>query len=61
MTTKCFFVLNISRNGLHNGFNVQGNIIREVQNAIRALDIPKSENISTDTMDKATKGNPIAK
>ena len=25
------------------------------------IGIPKSENISTDTMDKATKGNPIAK
>jgi hypothetical protein len=60
-TTKYFFVLNISRNGLHKGFNVQGSIMREVQKAICAFDTSISENIRTETIERATNGNPIAK
>ena len=41
ITTKYFFVLNISRKGLHNGFNVHGNHIRPqrfvFQKAVQAV------------------------
>jgi hypothetical protein len=53
--------LNISRKGLHKGFNVHGSIIRDVQKAIWASATPRSESMSTETAERATKGKPIAK
>ena len=55
-----FFVLNISKNGPHKGFNVHGSIMSEVQNAILVSDIPKFLYMIALAVDKATKGNPIA-
>ena len=60
-TTKNFLVLNISRNGLHNGLIVHGNIITEVQKAIWASEIPSPLNIKAVTMFNTTKGIPMAK
>ena len=60
-TTKNFFVLNISKNPLHSGFNVHGNITSDVQKAILESEIPMLVNISTEATDSATKGNPIPK
>ena len=60
-TTKNFFVLNISRNPLHNGFSVQGIMTSEVQKAILESDIPMFVNMSTEATDIATNGKPIPK
>ena len=60
-TTKNFFVLNNSRNGLHNGFKVHGSKISEVQNVINLSSTPNPLNIRTVTIFSTTKGSPIAK
>ena len=60
-TTKYFFVLYISKNGLHKNLNVHGSIMSDVQKVICVSEMPKPLNISTDTMFKTTKGKPIAK
>ena len=60
-TTKNFFVLNISRNGLHRNFNVHGNMITEVHSAILLSSMPSPLNISTHTMFRTTNGSPMAK
>ena len=60
-TTKNFFVLNISKKGLHRNFNVHGNMITEVHKAILLSSIPSPLNISTQTMFRTTNGNPMAK
>jgi hypothetical protein len=53
--------LNISSNGLHTGFNVQGIIIKEVQNAICESEMPRFLNIKDEAEAMATKGSPMAK
>jgi hypothetical protein len=58
--TKNFLVLNISRNGPHRGFNVQGSMISDVQKAICESDIPMFLYISDAAAASATKGSPIA-
>ena len=60
-TTKNFLVLYISKNGLHSGLSVHGNMMSEVQNAICASDTPMPLYISVQTMLSTTKGMPIAK
>ena len=60
-TTKNFFVLNNSRNGLHKGFNVQGKRMSEVQKVMSLSSTPNPLNISTVTILSTTKGSPIAK
>jgi hypothetical protein len=59
--TKNFFVLNISKIGLQSGFNVHGIIIKVVQKAILASEIPKFLNINEEVAANATKGKPIEK
>ena len=60
-TTKNFFVLNISRNGLQRNFSVQGIMMSDVHRAICASPIPSPLNINTETMFSTTNGNPMAK
>ena len=60
-TTKNFLVLNSSRNGLHNGFNVHGRSISDVQNVISLSSTSSPLNISTITILSTTNGSPMAK
>ena len=56
VTTKNFLVRKISRNLI-----VHGHMISDVQNAIRASEIPISLNMTAETMFSTTNGSPIAK
>lgn len=60
-TTKNFFVLYISRNGLHRGFSVHGSMMSEVQKAICASLTPMPLYMSVQTMFRTTKDMPMAK
>lgn len=53
-TTKNFFVLNISKNGLHSGFNVHGSMISDVQKAMVPSEMPLLENMMTVATDNTT-------
>ena len=61
VTTKNFLVRKISRKGLHRNSIVHGHMISDVQNAIRASEIPISLNMTAETMFSTTNGSPIAK
>lgn len=56
-----FLVRKISRKGLHRNLIVHGHMISDVQNAIRVSDIPRSLNMTAETMFSTTNGSPIAK
>lgn len=58
---KNFFVRKSSRKGLHNGFNVQGKRIKDVQKVISLSSTSSPLNINTVTILSTTKGSPIAK
>ena len=60
-TTKNFFVRKISRKGLHKNLIVHGHMMSEVQKAICASGMPRSLNITADTMLSTTNGRPMAK
>ena len=60
-TTKNFFVLNISKNGLQRNLMVHGNMMTDVHSAIWLSSIPSPLNMSTHTMFSITNGIPIAK
>ena len=61
MTTKNFLVRKISKKGLHRNLIVHGHMIKDVQNAICASEMPRSLNRTAETMFRTTNGRPIAK
>ena len=58
--TKNFLVLYISKKGPHNGFNVHGSMINEVQKAICESGMPMFLYMSELAAASATNGNPMA-